>query len=72
MLDNGQYRQQIIHTAKVYYPSMADRFMRQVQSLSYKKLTRLLQQLAETDLANKTGLGNVQLNLEKFIVESSI
>ena len=72
MLDSGQSRQEILQAAKVDDPAMAEKFRRQGQGLSGQKLTRLLRQLAETDLANKTGLGNVQVNLEKFIVESSI
>jgi len=50
------------------YPFMRETFLAQVERFSLGTLKRLVSQLAELDYASKTGVGNVKLNLEKFIV----
>ena len=67
LADAGYNESQILQACGIY-PGLAERFLGQFRRFTVAKLRKLLNELTETDLASKTGLGDVKLNLEKFIV----
>lgn len=67
LLEGGVSRQEVLSACKIY-PGIADKFMGQLRRFSAERLRRLLDQLAKVDYANKTGLGQARMNLEKFIL----
>lgn len=67
LLDAG-YRDRDLISACGIWPGMVERFIAQVRRFSSSELETMVGELAKVDYANKTGLGNVRLNLEKFIV----
>jgi len=68
LLDSGLNAKDVPAACGLHHPGLANRFIGQVKRFSTGKLKHLLVGLAEADHATKTGLGNVKLNLEKFIV----
>ena len=67
MLDAGCKRNDVVGACGLY-PGLAERFLAQVEQFSCARLRRLMSDLVRSDHANKRVVGNVKLNLEKFIV----
>jgi DNA polymerase-3 subunit delta len=70
LIDSGISHREALAACNVY-PKIAQRFIAQLNSLSARRLQSWIRRLAEIDLANKTGLGQARLNLEKFIICAS-
>lgn len=70
LIDSGISEREALSACKVY-PKIARRFSEQLKRLSAKRLRSWIHRLAEIDQANKTGLGQARLNLEKFILCAS-
>jgi DNA polymerase-3 subunit delta len=70
MLEAGVNSREVMSACKIY-PGIAQRFLGQLRRFSTAKLQRLLSELTQIDYANKTGLGQARLNLEKFIICAS-
>jgi DNA polymerase-3 subunit delta len=70
MLESGLSQAEVSSACKIY-PGIAQRFFGQVRRFTTARLQNLLHELAEIDYANKTGLGQATLNLEKFILCTS-
>jgi DNA polymerase-3 subunit delta len=70
LIDSGLSQRDALAACNVY-PKIAGRFTAQLNRLSARRLGSWMHRLAEIDLANKTGLGQARLNLEKFILCAS-
>jgi DNA polymerase-3 subunit delta len=70
LIDSGISHREALAACNVY-PKIAQRFIAQLNSLSARRLQSWIRRLGEIDLANKTGLGQARLNLEKFIICAS-
>jgi len=67
LLENGIRQNEVLSACKIY-PGISDRFFAQVKRFSVERLRKLIDNLAKVDYANKTGLGQPRMNLEKFIL----
>jgi DNA polymerase III subunit delta len=67
MLDCGIKQGEVLSACKVY-PSIAPRFLSQLKRFTVERLRNLINDLSQIDYANKTGLGQTRMNLEKFIL----
>ncbi len=67
MLDSGMKQGEVLSACKIY-PGIAERFIAQVRRFSAERLRSMIDELAKLDYANKTGLGQPRMNLEKFIL----
>ncbi|MFA5863481.1 MAG: DNA polymerase III subunit delta [Phycisphaerae bacterium] len=68
MLESGINQRDVLSACKMFYPAIAERFLAQVKRFTADRLKNLINQLTQIDYANKTGLGQARLNLEKFIL----
>jgi DNA polymerase III subunit delta len=71
MLDSGIKQGEVLSACRVY-PGMAPRFLSQLKRFTVERLKRLIDELAQVDYGNKTGLGQARMNLEKFILCATV
>ncbi len=71
MLDCGINQGEVLSACKVF-PGMAPRFLTQLKRFTVERLKNLINDLAQVDYGNKTGLGQTRMNLEKFILCATV